>query len=55
MPHELDSMQDYEDKCAEEDEPRCICAADLTDLTDWPVIPNPDCPRHGAWCKEDNK
>ena len=24
---------------------KCICTADLTD---WPVIPNPDCPIHGG-------
>ena len=30
----------------------CICTADLTD---WPVIPNPDCPRHGAWYRHGHK
>jgi len=29
----------------DEKEKKCICTADMTD---WPIIPNPDCPRHGA-------
>ena len=32
------------------DKEKCICAADMTD---WPIISNPDCPKHGAWHKHE--